>query len=131
MAEVRDLAAASDVVADVRQGDAARPELYADAVPADLLLLAGIFGNISDENVRGLFQRLSAAVCPPRARDLDAAPRRARPHAADPGPGSPRTCFEEQSFTAPPDVRFTVGVHDFAGPPVQRAMPERLFTFFR
>jgi hypothetical protein len=120
------------VVVDVRQGDAARPELYADAdaVAADLLLLAGVFGNISDEDVRGTIHALPL-LCAPGARVIwtrhreepDLTPQ-IRSWFADEG-------FEEQSFTAPPDVRFTVGVHDLVGTLAPRAMPERLFTFFR
>lgn len=37
---------------EVRQGDAGDPQAFADVLPADLLLLCGIFGNISDEDIR-------------------------------------------------------------------------------
>lgn len=36
----------------VVQGDAARPETFASALPADVVLLVGIFGNISDDDIR-------------------------------------------------------------------------------
>jgi hypothetical protein len=36
----------------VRQADASLPGCFADALPADVLLLCGIFGNISDEDIR-------------------------------------------------------------------------------
>ncbi len=36
---------------DVRQADAGRPEQYADALPAGILLLCGIFGNVSDRDI--------------------------------------------------------------------------------
>ncbi len=36
---------------EVREADAGRPESYADALPADVLLLCGIFGNVSDEDI--------------------------------------------------------------------------------
>jgi Putative methyltransferase len=56
----RNVAAARDKVAvaglrstvDVRQADAAMPAAYADALPADVLLLCGIFGNVSDDDIR-------------------------------------------------------------------------------
>jgi hypothetical protein len=51
---------------EVVQGDAGTTDAYIDAAPADLLLLCGIFGNISDEDV----QRTAAAVpqlCAPGA----------------------------------------------------------------
>jgi hypothetical protein len=37
---------------EVRQADASHPAEYVDVLPVDLLLLVGIFGNISDEDVR-------------------------------------------------------------------------------
>jgi Putative methyltransferase len=37
---------------EVRQADASRAESFADALPADVLLLCGIFGNISDSDIR-------------------------------------------------------------------------------
>jgi len=43
-------AAGLDAV-DVRQADASMPAAYADALPADVLLLCGIFGNVSDEDI--------------------------------------------------------------------------------
>jgi len=36
----------------VRETDASRPAAYADALPADVLLLCGIFGNVSDADIR-------------------------------------------------------------------------------
>jgi Putative methyltransferase len=37
---------------EVREADAAMPAAYADVLPADVLLLCGIFGNVSDEDIR-------------------------------------------------------------------------------
>ena len=37
---------------DVRQADASRAEHFADALPADILLLCGIFGNISTSDIQ-------------------------------------------------------------------------------
>jgi len=37
---------------EVRRGDAADPAQFADVLPVDLLLLCGIFGNISPEDIR-------------------------------------------------------------------------------
>ena len=66
-AQARARATSAGLTADVREGDAARPELYVDAVPADLVLLAGVFGNISDDDVRGTIQALPL-LCAPHAR---------------------------------------------------------------
>jgi hypothetical protein len=50
----RDAAAVAELgaVVDVVTGDAADPAHYGDYAPADLLLLCGIFGNISDADIR-------------------------------------------------------------------------------
>ncbi|MGC5017873.1 SAM-dependent methyltransferase [Micromonospora sp. DT47] len=47
---------------EVLVDDAARTDLYRDLVPADLVLLCGIFGNVSDADVHAAV-RYSAALC--------------------------------------------------------------------
>jgi hypothetical protein len=50
----------------VRRADASRPAAFADALPADILLLCGIFGNLSDADI----ERTAAAapaLCAPGA----------------------------------------------------------------
>jgi len=37
---------------DVRRGDAGDPATFVDVLPVDLLLLCGIFGNVSDDDIR-------------------------------------------------------------------------------
>jgi hypothetical protein len=59
-AVARDQAAAAGLMStsgmtgavDVREADAGTPAAYADALPADILLLCGIFGNVSNEDIR-------------------------------------------------------------------------------
>lgn len=36
---------------EVREADASRPECFADTLPADVLLLCGIFGNVSEADI--------------------------------------------------------------------------------
>ncbi len=48
----RRVAAAALAQVTVRQADASLPGSFADGLPADVLLLCGIFGNISDEDIR-------------------------------------------------------------------------------
>ncbi|MET8230539.1 class I SAM-dependent methyltransferase [Micromonospora sp. NPDC005298] len=43
-------------------GDAASTDAYADLVPADLVLLCGVFGNVSDHDVRAIVGHC-AALC--------------------------------------------------------------------
>jgi hypothetical protein len=48
----RGAAAAGLAQLEVREADASRPATFADAWPADVLLLCGIFGNVSDDDIR-------------------------------------------------------------------------------
>jgi hypothetical protein len=51
---------------EVRQADAAVVAGFADALPADVLLLCGVFGNVSAEDVRFTVEA-AAAMCRPGA----------------------------------------------------------------
>ena len=51
-AKARDGAAAAGVEATVVVGDAGRSATWQDHLPADLLMLCGIFGNVSDADIR-------------------------------------------------------------------------------
>ena len=69
---------------EVRQADAARVANYADALPADVLLLCGIFGNVSDADIQRTAQA-APALCAPGATVIwTRHRRRAGPDAADP-----------------------------------------------
>jgi hypothetical protein len=48
--------------AEVREADASLVSNYADALPANVLLLCGIFGNVSDEDIRHTAE-LAPALC--------------------------------------------------------------------
>ena len=52
---------------DVRAADAARPASFADALPVDLLLLCGIFGNVADEDIRRTVPPSRSCWLPPAA----------------------------------------------------------------
>jgi len=49
---------------EVREADAALTANYADAVPADVLLLCGIFGNVSSDDIRAT-ATAAAVMCRP------------------------------------------------------------------
>lgn len=59
-------AAAGLSTVDVRRADAGDLASYRDAAPADLVLMAGVFGNISDDDVRRTVGAL-AHLCRPAA----------------------------------------------------------------
>lgn len=115
---------------DVRREDAGRSDSFADAVPADLVMLCGVFGNIDDQDVRRLVETLPQ-LCRPGATVLWTRTRREpdltgliRRWLATAG-------FDEVAFTAPDDVLFTVGRHRFIGRPEPLRRGARLFEFVR
>jgi hypothetical protein len=114
----------------VRRADAAQTSVYASAVPADVLLLCGVFGNVSDEDVHETVVNASRLSAPGatviwtrhrRAPDLTPA---VRGWFAEAG-------WDEIGFDSPGDASFAVGTHRLAGPPLPYADDLSLFTFLR
>ncbi len=62
----RNAAAAGLAQVEVRQADASRPSGYTDVPPADVLLLCGIFGNVSDADIQRTVAA-APALCAPGA----------------------------------------------------------------
>jgi hypothetical protein len=117
---------------EVRTVDAGRSDSYVDAVPADIVLLVGIFGNIQPPEIKAL---------------IDTVPQFAQPGAlvlwsrGRSAPGGGRTnelagwlreagCTEI-SITAPEDAQFVVGAAEFGATTEPLRTGRRLFTFFR
>jgi hypothetical protein len=103
---------------------------YRTAAPADLILLAGVLGNINDSDVKATIGALPQLCAPDatviwtrtrRAPDLTPAVRRWFAAAG----------FHERAFHAPPDVLFSVGVHQLHSPPSKPPRGGRIFTFTR
>ncbi|MEU1748454.1 class I SAM-dependent methyltransferase family protein [Micromonospora arida] len=114
----------------IRRADAGQLSSYAGAVPADLVLMVGVFGNISDADVERTVAALpqlcaeSATVIWTRARrDPDLTPA-LRDWLRDAG-------FVEHAFHAPDDVQFSVGVHRLDSPPQPLDPTGTIFTFLR
>ena len=127
-ARARAAAAALPARVEVRQADAARSDVY--AVPADLVLLCGIFGNVSDADVRATVEA-SPQLCAPGAEvvwtrhrgDPDLTPS-IRGWFADAG-------FAEVAFISPGGQEWSVGVHRLVAEPLPLAAGRHWFTFFR
>ena len=127
-ATARSLAAAAGLPqVEVLTADAAEPAAYAGLVPADLVLACGVFGNITDEDIRQTIERCpqlcvtGGTVIWTRGRwALDLVPQ---------------ICdwFEEQGFepvwVSDPSLAFGAGAHRFTGPPAPLAAGPRMFTF--
>jgi hypothetical protein len=115
---------------EVVRGDAARTDAYLGVAPADVVLACGIFGNISDDDVRRVVAALPA-LCRPGAtvlwtrnrREPDLTPSVRRWFAAE--------SFEEVAFVAPPDLSVTVGSHRYVGPPRDLVTGVRRFRFIQ
>lgn len=116
---------------DVRCADAAVPATFADALPADILLLCGIFGNVHEDDVRALIAAVPAMVVPGGVviwtRGGSDPDRRAviRRWFAEAG-------LDEVSFDGIPGPE-GVGVARVPATPTDPVppLPERLFTFRR
>ncbi len=113
----------------VVRADAGRLASYAGAVPADLVLLAGVFGNIGDD-VRRTIEALPQ-LCAAGATVIWTRTR--RPPDLTPAVRGwfDAAGFAEQAFEAPGDVLFSVGVHRFTGTPRPLDTAARIFTFTR
>lgn len=117
----------------VRCADASLTENYSDAVPADIVLVCGIFGNISDADIQRTVAHLPTLCAEGadvlwtrgRRRENDLTPQ-IRAWFAEAG-------FDEMAFEAPEDERlsFSVGRHRLIAPARPFAPGVRLFTFLR
>jgi hypothetical protein len=113
-------------------GDAALTASYTDAVPADVILACGIFGNISDADIKFTVESLPmlaayrATVIWTRGRfgESDNTPNFIRQWFREAG-------FEEVAFDAPDDAHYRVGVNRLARPPDPFDPDLTLFRFLR
>jgi hypothetical protein len=114
---------------EVRRADASRVGNFADAVPADVLLLCGIFGNVSEQDIKRTIGA-APALCAPGATVIWTRHRRApdlTPHIrawfAEAG-------FNEITFDAPATSAMTgVGVSQLGDVPAVTLPSQPLFTF--
>lgn len=113
---------------EVVESDAGRTDAYAGAVPADLVLACGVFGNITDEDIHRTISILPQ-FCRPGATVVWTRNRRPPDITAD-------VCrwFEKHGFdyvwaSAPHETGYGVGVHQYVGPPVQFRAGQRMFSF--
>jgi ubiquinone/menaquinone biosynthesis C-methylase UbiE len=132
--DARNTAAASETArlakldqVEVVTGDASLIDQYRDMAPADLVLVCGVFGNITDSDIEGTIGacnqlcKTGATVIWTRNR---AAPDRV-----------PMICdwFSEQGFElqwlSEPGAGYGVGVHRFTGTPRPLHTGTRLFEF--
>ena len=110
-------------------GDASLTDNYRDMAPADLVLVCGVFGNIT----LGDIERTVAACCQlcNTGSTVIWTRHRAAPDRV------PLICewFEDRGFDrqwlSEPDAGFGVGAHRFRGEPQPLEAGHRMFTFAR
>jgi hypothetical protein len=120
--------AAAPAAIDVRVADAGSTDPYAGAVPADIVVVCGVFGNITDADIMHTVDTLPT-LCAPGAtvvwtrhrRPPDATPTIRERFAA--------AGFAEVSFDSPAGTMFCVGAHRLVGAPRPFAPGTRLFEF--
>jgi hypothetical protein len=113
---------------EVRQADAGVSDSYEGTVPASILLLCGIFGNVSPDDVQNTVQRCRM-LCAPGATVIWTRHRRSpdqspiiRGWFADAG-------FTELAFDSPGSDRFAVCTERLSGDPAPFTRGTHLFTF--
>ena len=112
-------------------GDAGLNANYGGAVPAEIVIACGVFGNIPDEDIRNTIEHLPvfcaqlATVIWTRGRrpDHDLTPQ-IRGWFEQYG-------FEELAFEAPEELRYSVGVHRLIAQPRGFEAGVKLFCFTR
>lgn len=112
---------------EVVQGDAALTSSYAGAVPADLVLVCGVFGNISDADIAYTIEQLPM-LCAPGATVIWTRGRRAPDLTPTIRSWFARHGFEELSFEGKPGS-FRVGVHRLTTSPKPFDPTAKLFSF--
>lgn len=114
---------------EVRQADASRVGQFADALPADVLLLCGIFGNVSARDIQRTIAA-APALCAAGASVIWTRHRRAPDLTPDVRAWFGASGFDEVAFDAlETSVLTGVGVNRLRRAPDAALPAEPLFTF--
>jgi hypothetical protein len=114
----------------VAEADAGDTAVWADIVPAEMVLLCGIFGNVSEDDIRGTLAALPSLVTPGgfviwtrgAFADVDLRPA-VRRWVVEAG-------FDEVAYDGEP-AQYGVGMARRRPDTADVALPDRLFTFIR
>jgi hypothetical protein len=113
---------------EIVAGDAAATHAYRGAVPADLLLVCGVFGNISDEHIVRTIETLPA-LSAPNATVIWTRHRRPPDRTTDVRKWFVDAGFDEVAFEGPEGFVFGVGVNRLARDPEPFRPGEQMFEF--
>jgi hypothetical protein len=135
-AMARESSAALALDVEVRTADAGTTDSFVGAVPADVLMSCGIFGNVTDADVATTVATYPSLLAP-GGHVIWTRGHRA-PGDTSPGEGEPaeyvrRTFldagFEEVAYVEPENRSFRVGVHRWPGPAREFVPGVRMFEF--
>jgi hypothetical protein len=115
---------------EVVTGDAGVTDAYAGAVPADVVLMCGVFGNVPDGDVERTARALPS-LCAPGATVIWTRHRGAPDLTPAIRGWLAGSGFTEHAFVAPADVLFSVGTHVLTGESAPFVPGVRLFAFDR
>jgi hypothetical protein len=120
----------------VHTGDAGTTDSYRDAVPADVVMACGVFGNVAEGDVERTVQMLPAllraggVVIWTRGSNVrDEGTQLGRDESDHVRDVFGAAGFEELTFVRPEDAGFRVGVHRLARPADDFVPGLRMFTF--
>lgn len=113
---------------EVNCADAGNSDSYVAATPVDLVLLCGVFGNISDHDIFQTIKYLPH-LCTAGATVIWTRSRRDPDITPDIRRAFEKVGFREDAFVAPDEVKFSVGVNTFEGQPLPSIPGTQLFTF--
>src|SRR5580700_9528246 len=113
---------------EVLQADAGITDAYVGAVPAQIVVACGVFGNITDSDIQATVAALPS-LCAPGALVLWT--RHRSPPDLTPAIRSwfGETGFREEAFDTSHDGFMSVGAHRLAAEPTALTLGQRLFTF--
>jgi hypothetical protein len=114
---------------DYLVGDAARTDNYLDAVPADLVLVCGIFGNISDDDIAATVRAMPAFLTP--GGTVIWTRHRGVPDLVPTIDGWFADAGFARVFVSEPQHPYGVGVHRLVAMPQPLPTTEHLFRFVR
>jgi len=115
---------------EVVEGDAGRSDAYLGAAPADLVLACGIFGNVTEEDIRATVEFLPA-LCAPGATVIWTRGQREDDLVHTIQDWFTAAGFEARALVTPQRVSFGVGAAEFIGTPAPLYPGTTFFTFVR
>ena len=122
------LASASLSAIEVAQGDAGFSDAFIGAVPAEVVLLCGILGNISEGDIENTIHKASQ-LCAPGAMVLWTRHRRSPDLVPTIRGWFRESGFKEMYLDSVADDSFAVGMNQLDVEPQPLSMGTRLFSF--